>query len=89
MRTFVATLESFLVMILLFSGIILGFYGFVTSQLLLSVVGIIIFVMGFGSMLYVWSKYPESRNDTYDNSLGNSREKMAKAFYNWESLPQR
>jgi hypothetical protein len=89
MRTFMATLESFLVMLLLFSGIALGLYGLVTAQMLLDVLGLIVFIVGFCSMLYVWINYPESRNDTSDSSFENGHEKMAKAFYSWESLPQR
>jgi hypothetical protein len=88
MRTFIATLESFFVMVLLFSGIALGLYGLVTSQMLLSVLGLGLFIMGFGCMLYVWINYPESRNNTPDSSCENSHEKLARAFYSWESLPR-
>jgi hypothetical protein len=84
MRTFAVTLESFLVTVLLLSGMILGLYGLFTSQILLGIFGLIVYVIGLGSMLHVYITYPESRNDTYDNSHWN---KLERAFYSWESLP--
>ena len=89
MRTLIMVLESFLVAVLLLAGLVLGFCGILTSQILLSVLGAIVFYLGFRCMIYVWIKYPESRNDTYDNSPWNNRERMARAFYNWESLSPR
>ena len=88
MKTLAMIGESFSVVLLWLGSLFLSFYGFVTSQILLGVLGIIVFVLAISGMLYVWSKHPATRNDTYNNSLWNTREHLSRAFYNWESLPR-
>ena len=88
MRTLTMIVESFSVTFLWLGSLFLSLYGFITSQILLGVLGIIVFVIAFSSMLYVWTKHPETRNDTYNNPLWNTREHLSRAFYNWESLPR-
>ncbi len=84
MRSFAVTLESFLAVVLLLSGAILGLYGLFSSQILLGILGLVVYVMGFGSMMYVYVTHPESRNEAREESHWN---KLERAFYSWESLP--